>query len=229
MKKLLLPLLLVASCQAAEDLSGMEVVEITAEQEAFLKAYKENNCAKMVELLQKGVEVPTYKEEGGLIVQPIRTKVSLLSHLAASFGTKNHEAGLEITRIFAQQGVTGNTRTSLKEGESDRTAFYGILREPLKYITEFQKKMAAVFIAYGDDIKQAKKDALVNKESDLTMNLACKNGGEKDSAQRAIPTELEKKAKDIDTFFRSQKLQELIEKEKVLMPELPAKAAGKTL
>jgi hypothetical protein len=46
--------------------------------------------------------------------------------------------------------------------------------------------------------------------------------------KKAVVKKLEEKANDIDTLFKSQELQKLIEKERALMPELPAKAAGKT-
>lgn len=225
MKKLLFAFLLVVSCQAAEELTRMEV-DITAEQENFLKAHKEKNWPTILELLQDGVAIPTrFENDGKLEISPLRTEVGLLKILASNKIKDEHQkAGLEIARLFGQWGITGNTKVYCDENCTRwwRTPFNSMLSYP-EYCSDFEINIAAIFIAYGDDTQEAKDEALKCEERDLKISMDHGCGEEKD-----LPKKLEKKAKEIDTFFGSPKLQELIEQEKALMPDLPTKDVGKT-
>jgi hypothetical protein len=226
-KLLLLPLLLVASCQAAEELTRMEE-DITAEQENFLKAHKEKNWPTMLELLQDGVAIPTRFENGGeLKMSPLRTEIGLLKILIRNKINDEHQkAGLSIVRLFGQWGITGNTKVYCDENCTKwlHTPFSHMLSSStLKDCSDFEINIAAIFIAYGDDTQEAKDEALKCEEKALKILMEHNLVHEK-----TIREKLKNKAKVIDAFFASEKLQELVEQEKALMPDLPAKDVGKT-
>jgi hypothetical protein len=239
MKKLLLVLLFTAICQAAEELTGTEIdiaakeltrmeVDITAEQEAFLEAYKEDNYPAMLKLLQKEVKIPTYFENGGkLEIPPAETMNYILRKLTQDKVAKSYpqptdedvKTALEITRILAQRKFTGNTRVYCKNGKWLRTPFDAILSH-CEYANKPLKNMAAIFIAYGDNKEQAKKEHLDNRMSDIERSSTY-------SDNKEIQKIFKKTANYINTFFESPELQELIEKERALIYSLAVEADDK--
>jgi hypothetical protein len=255
MKKLLFSLLLVATCQAAEDtpkksnnheasalnmkkwkekvradlnrtpkknkeLTRMEV-DIAAEQKKFITAYEKNDYSTLLQLLEDRIKIPIWVQKDiNLEISPTTTMVRMLNHLAISKNNIKHSLGInelegiEITRILAQQGVTGNTRAYDKEGKKwHRTPFWCLLHS-CKKSNLFAKNMAAIFLAYGDDPKQAKEEALAYERED----------------SRIIQKEkLEEQENAIDAFFASKKLQELIEREKAFRDACKQKISGKII
>jgi hypothetical protein len=224
-KLLLLPLLLVATCQAAKELTGAEVVDITAKQETLLKSYKEKNWEKFAQLLKEGVEIPTkFEEEGTLEIPPLQTMVHILNHFALIGAEAENDhyqaspaketAALEITRIFAQKyNVTGNTRAYFSNGKTwRRTPFYHHLKWGKH--DHFKKRIIAVFLAYGDSAKQAITETVACQKHDLELDSGYKQGNEK--AEQAISKQCNIFQREIECFLNSTDFEELVARERLL-------------